>query len=89
MKKLMIASLMLFISIAGKAQTVKKISIQKGGAGKTTTAKNVKTTKYNDNIDDRMKGPNGEVVYIGTSGGRFYMKNNKKVYVEYKGNKKK
>ncbi len=62
-------------------------------AQKTSTAatktKIVKNDKYHDNIDNRMKGPNGEVVYIGTSGGRYYMKNNKKVYVEYKGNKKK
>ena len=41
--------------------------------------------KYHDKIDDRMKGPNGEVIYIGSNGGRYYMKNGKKVYVEYKG----
>ncbi len=41
--------------------------------------------KYHDNIDNRMKGPNGEAVYIGAKGGRYYMKNGKKVYVEYKG----
>lgn len=44
--------------------------------------------KYNDNIDNRMKGPKGEVVYIGPNDGRYYMKNGKKIYVEYKGNKK-
>lgn len=44
--------------------------------------------KYNDNIDNRMKGPKGEVIYIGPNGGRYYIKNGKKIYVEYKGNKK-
>ena len=48
----------------------------------------VALNKYNDNIDNRMKGPNGEVIYIGPNGGRYYMKNGNKVYVEYKGNKK-
>ncbi len=88
MKKLLIAFLMLFITITAKTQII-SMAIQKGGAGKTSTAKKVTTTRYNDNIDDRMKGPDGEVVYIGTQGGRYYMKNGKKVYVEYKGNKKK
>lgn len=45
--------------------------------------------KYHDNVDDRMKGPKGEKVYIGPNGGRYYLKNGKKVYVDYKGNKKK
>jgi len=47
------------------------------------------TDKSKDNVDDRMKGPNGEKIYIGEKGGRYYLKNGKKVYVEYKGNKKK
>ncbi|HMO31849.1 MAG TPA: hypothetical protein PKE63_10835 [Lacibacter sp.] len=47
------------------------------------------TNKYNDNVDDRMKGPNGEKIYIGPNGGRYYLKGDRKVYVEYKGNKKK
>jgi hypothetical protein len=45
--------------------------------------------KYHDNIDDRMKGPNGEKIYIGEAGGRYYLKNGKKVYVKYNGKKKK
>jgi hypothetical protein len=47
-------------------------------------------SKYSDNIDDRMKGPNGEKIFIGSNGGRYYLdaKGNKK-YVPYKGNKKK
>jgi len=43
--------------------------------------------KYKDNVDDRMKGPNGEKVYIGVNGGRYYMKGTQKVYVPL--NKKK
>ena len=57
-----------------------------------TTTKKTKTfttTKYTDNVDDRMKGPKGEKIYIGPNGGRYYLKDGKKVYVEYKGNKKK
>ena len=57
---------------------------------KTTAAKTKhKMDKYHDNIDNRMKGPNGEVIYIGVNGGRYFMKSGKKIYVEYKGNKKK
>ena len=44
--------------------------------------------KHRDNIDDRMKGPNGEAIYIGPNGGRYYLKNGKRVYVQYKGNNK-
>ena len=45
-------------------------------------------TKYTDNVDDRMKGPNGEKIFIGPNGGRYYLKGYKKVYVPY-GNKTK
>lgn len=48
------------------------------------------TTKKKDNIDDRMKGPNGEKIYIGKHGGRFYYNDKQeKVYVAYHGKKKK
>ncbi|HEY8397485.1 MAG TPA: hypothetical protein VIK80_06060 [Flavihumibacter sp.] len=53
---------------------------------KTTTTR-TGTNKYNDNVDDRMKGPNGEKIYIGERGGRYYIKDGKKVYVPYKGSK--
>ena len=46
------------------------------------------TNKYTDNVDDRMKGPNGEKIFIGPNGGRYYMKGTNKVYVPY-GNKNK
>lgn len=42
-----------------------------------------------DTIDNRMKGPDGEPIVIGKGGGRYYWKNGNKVYVEYKGKKKK
>lgn len=54
-------------------------------ASKTSTAQK---DKSKDNIDDRMKGPKGEKIYIGPNGGRYYLKNGKKIYVEYKGKKK-
>ncbi len=80
MKFLLIALFLLLNTVAATAQ--------KKSATKTPP-KIVKVDKYHDNIDNRMKGPNGEVIYIGANGGRYYMKNHKKVYVEYKGNKKK
>ena len=46
------------------------------------------TTKYTDNVDDRMKGPKGEKIYIGPNGGRYYLNGDKKIYVPY-GNKSK
>ncbi|ULQ56521.1 hypothetical protein KJS94_17865 [Flavihumibacter rivuli] len=68
------------------AQTKPTSNTTKSGSTKTPATG---TNKYNDNVDDRMKGPNGEKIYIGPNGGRYYLKNGKKVYVEYKGNKKK
>lgn len=61
-------------------------------AGATAGAQKNKATQKQvakDTIDNRMKGPNDEPIIIGPSGGRYYWKNGKKVYVEYKGNKKK
>jgi len=56
---------------------------------KATAPAATSTNKYKDNVDDRMKGPKGEKIYIGPNGGRYYLKNGKKVYVPYKGTKKK
>jgi len=82
MKKILAIFLLLAIFQGSYAQTKKD-----------TAASHSKTTappgKYNDNVDDRMKGPKGEKVYIGPNGGRYYLKDGKKVYVEYNGNKKK
>ena len=76
----MIAFVLLLLTSSSFAQ--KKHPIKKQQKIRTAL------TKYNDNIDNRMKGPHGEVIYIGPNGGRYYMKNGKKIYVEYKGNKK-
>lgn len=45
--------------------------------------------KYTDNIDDRMKGPHGEKIYIGPNGGRYYIKKGDKIYIVRKANKRK
>ncbi len=79
MKKLLLPFAFMFVTTIVTAQT----TTQK----KPATTKAV--SKYNDNVDDRMKGPNGEKVFIGDKGGRYYMKNGKKVYVEHKTKKKK
>lgn len=52
---------------------------------RTVSKSSVLASKYNDNIDDRMKGPNGEKVYIGTNGGRYYLTAaGNKVYIKRK-----
>ena len=77
MKKLMIVLVVLLVTISSFAQ--------KGHANKRQQKVKAALAKYHDNIDDRMKGPHGEAIYIGTNGGRYYMKNGKNIYVEYKG----
>lgn len=62
------------------------VSAQKKST-KSSTA--VKKKRDADGIDGRMKGPNGEVVYIGERGGRYYFNAGKKVYLPYNGNKNK
>ena len=61
---------------------------QQKDKSKAPAAKSVTPNKYKDNVDDRMKGPKGEKIYIGEKGGRYYLKNGKKVYVPYKGSPK-
>jgi outer membrane lipoprotein-sorting protein len=80
MKKLMIAFVLLLTVFSSFAQ-------RRHGDRRQQKIKTA-LTKYNDNIDNRMKGPKGEVIYIGQNGGRYYVKNGKRIYVEYKGNKK-
>lgn len=80
MKKLMVAfALILFISSSFAQRRLPNKRQQKVNSA---------INKYTDNIDNRMKGPKGEVIYIGPNGGRYYMKNGKRIYVEFKGNKK-
>ncbi len=77
MKKIMIVFTLLLFTAGSFAQ--------KGRANSRQNRVKAALAKYHDHIDDRMKGPNGEAIYIGPNGGRYYMKNGKKVYVEYKG----
>ncbi len=49
-----------------------------------------KSKKYNagiGNLDEEMVGPRGEEIFIGANGGRYFLKDGKKVYVGYKGKK--
>lgn len=39
------------------------------------------------NLDEHMVGPRGEEIFIGAGGGRYFIKNGKKIYVGYKGRK--
>jgi hypothetical protein len=82
LKRLAIVMLMLGATGVAIAQTNKNPPAK-------ATGKPASSNKYNDNVDDRMKGPKGEKVYIGPNGGRYYLKDGKKVYVEYNGGKKK
>ena len=43
-----------------------------------------KKNKHEGEVDEKMKGPRGEELYIGSGGGRCFIRNNKKIYVAYK-----
>jgi len=47
-----------------------------------------KVKKVTPEIDEEMAGPRGEEIYIGSGGGRYFIKNGKRIYVGYKGKKK-
>jgi len=38
-------------------------------------------------VDEEMVGPKGEEIFIGVNGGRYFLKDGKKIYVGYKGKK--
>ncbi|MDB5223832.1 MAG: hypothetical protein JWN83_2499 [Chitinophagaceae bacterium] len=76
----MIAFTLLLITTASFAQ--------KNHTNKRQQKMKAALARYHDNIDNRMKGPNGEMIYMSPNGGRYYIKNDKKIYIEYKGNKK-
>lgn len=40
-----------------------------------------------NNLDEEMVGPRGEQIFIGSGGGRYYIKDGRKIYVGYKGKK--
>ncbi len=39
------------------------------------------------NLDEGMVGLRGEEIFIGANGGRYFLKDGKKIYVGYKGKK--
>lgn len=41
-------------------------------------------TTIEDQVDKKMKGPNGEKVYVGSNGTRYYFKGGKKIYLVIK-----
>lgn len=49
--------------------------------------KSKKDTSNIGNLDEEMVGPRGEEIFIGTNGGRYFLKDGKKIYVGYKGKK--
>lgn len=72
MKKLAIIFSVLFLSVFILWQSKSKKKLAKN-----------KTTPEGE-IDEEMRGPKGEEMYIGSGGGRYFIRNNKKIYVGYK-----
>jgi hypothetical protein len=78
MKRIAILLVALVMGFAATAQTGAK----QGNKPAITSA--------NDNVDDRMKGPNGEKVYIGANGGRYILTPaGRKKYIKYNNGRKK
>ncbi len=90
MKNLFLSIGIALLSATAIAQTPTATTPPKTGkVVKTVTKAKPSKSKDADGIDGRMKGPNGEAVYIGEKGGRYYLNAaGNKVYVEY-GNKNK
>jgi hypothetical protein len=92
MKKLLALPLLMFcISVVAQPKPKAKLKVKPPKTSRTLDSLDhlkAATSKYTDNVDDRMKGPNGEKIFIGPNGGRYYLKGTNKVYVQY-GNKKK
>ncbi|MEO6328628.1 MAG: hypothetical protein ABIO55_06840 [Ginsengibacter sp.] len=40
-----------------------------------------------ESLDEDMVGPRGEEIFIGSGGGRYYLKDDRRIYVGYKGKK--
>ncbi len=72
MKRLAIIFSVLFLSVFTLWQSKNK--------NKEARNKN----KHEGEIDEEMRGPRGEEMYIGSGGGRYFIRNNKKIYVGYK-----
>lgn len=78
MKKLLIIASFALVCATSFGQPKKVVKAAADTAKKATD-------KYHDNVDDRMKGPKGEKVFIGPSGGRYYLTAaGNKVYVPLK-----
>ena len=72
MKRLAILLSLLFVSF---------IALVLGSEGK----KRVKISHdHEGELDENMSGPKGEDIYIGAGGGRYFIKEDKKIYVGYK-----
>ncbi len=41
-------------------------------------------SKHEGEVDEEIKGPGGEDVYVGSGGGRYFIRNNRKIFVAYK-----
>ena len=72
MKRLAIIFSVLFLSVFTLWQA----------KNKKKSAKNKIT--HEGEIDEEMRGPRGEEMYIGSGGGRYFIRGNKKIYVGYK-----
>lgn len=40
--------------------------------------------EHEGELDENMSGPKGEDIYIGAGGGRYFIKDDKKIFVGYK-----
>jgi hypothetical protein len=84
MKKILIAAILLLSASVSYAQTAT------GKKPKHKKEHKDGGSKDKDGIDGRMKGPNGEAVYIGKRGGKYYLApDGSKVYVVAKAKKEK
>ncbi len=72
MKKIVILLSVLFVSM---------LTLFMGGKNKN------KKNHLLGAVDEEMVGPRGEEIFIGVNGGRYFLKDGKKIYVGYKGKK--
>ena len=56
--------------------------------GSNKEKKSMVTRVPEGNHDEDMAGPRGEEIFIGSGGGRYFIKDGKKIYVGYKGKKR-
>jgi hypothetical protein len=80
MKRLIIFFALALVSVFSIAQVVNASANPKDQDGHD------ESEDRDESIDHDLIGPNDEVIHIGANGGRYYIRNGKKVYV---GKKKK